>query len=101
MTVGRGCMRRRALILGMAGLPAAGCAITYGREFDTTKVSQIQKGKTTKDEVRAMLGEPASTSVTADFEQWTYAYEKRMPAAIVQEIYGKGTYGRSARPELA
>jgi len=93
-------MRRRALILGMAGLLAAGCAITYGREFDTTKVSQIQKGKTTKDEVRAMLGEPASTSVTADFEQWTYAYEKRMPAAIVQEIYGKGTYGSSARPEL-
>ena len=40
-------MRRRALILGMAGLLAAGCAITYGREFDTTKVSQIQKGKTT------------------------------------------------------
>ena len=93
-------MRRRALILGMAGLLAAGCAITYGLEFDTSKVSQIVKGKTTKEEVRAMLREPASTSMTADFEQWSYAYEKRMPAAIVQEIYGKGTYGSTARPEL-
>ena len=91
---------RKGLTIISIGLIVAGCAITYGREFDTTKVSQIQKGKTTKDEVRAMLGEPASTSVTADFEQWTYAYEKRMPAAIVQEIYGKGTYGSSARPEL-
>jgi outer membrane protein assembly factor BamE (lipoprotein component of BamABCDE complex) len=94
-------MRRRALILLLSLLPfMAGCVITYGREFDTTKVSQIVAGKTTKEEVRAMLGEPASTAVTADFEQWTYAYEKRLPAAIVEEIFGKGTYGSTARPEL-
>lgn len=57
-------------------------------------------GKTTKEEVRAMLGEPASTTMTADFEQWSYAYEKRLPAAIVEEIYGRGTYGSTAQPEL-
>lgn len=93
-------MTRRAFAAGLLALVLSGCAITYGREFDTAKVSQIQKGKTTKDEVRAMLGEPASVTQTADFEQWGYAYEKRMPAAIVQEIYGKGTYGSTARPEL-
>ncbi|MGH9460204.1 MAG: hypothetical protein ACRD1X_03240 [Vicinamibacteria bacterium] len=41
-------MARRALILMLLALMVAGCAITYGREFDTTKVSQIQKGKTVR-----------------------------------------------------
>ena len=60
---------RRTFAAGVLVVMLAGCAITYGREFDTTKVSQIVKGKTTKEEVRAMLGEPATVTQTADFEQ--------------------------------
>ena len=60
---------RKGLTIISIGLIVAGCAITYGREFDTTKVSQIVKGKTTKEEVRAMLGEPATVTQTADFER--------------------------------
>lgn len=34
-------MTGREVVAGVIALLGAGCAITYGREFDTTKVSQI------------------------------------------------------------
>lgn len=45
----------------------AGCASTsYGTKMDQDKVSQIKKGVTTKAEVEALLGLPASISMIGD-----------------------------------
>ena len=43
----------------------AGCA-TAGRQIDQSKFSQIERGKTTRDQVKVILGEPQSLSMTSD-----------------------------------
>jgi outer membrane protein assembly factor BamE (lipoprotein component of BamABCDE complex) len=79
--------RRVATCLAVATLAAAtlaltGCASTsQGRKFDDSYVAQIQKGKTTKAQIRQNLGEPVSTSLSADTETWTYSYS---------DAYGRG-----------
>jgi outer membrane protein assembly factor BamE (lipoprotein component of BamABCDE complex) len=66
-----------AVALGLAG-----CASTaQGRKFDDSYVAQIQKGKTTKAQIRQNFGEPVSTSRSADLETWTYSYS---------DAYGRG-----------
>ncbi len=55
-----------------------GCATaqsTAGRDFDSSKVSQIVKGKTTSDEIFAMFGTPYSKQPEVDGgERWLYSY---------------------------
>ena len=55
-----------------------GCATahsTAGRDFDTSKASQIVKGKTTADELVAMFGKPYSKQPEANGgERWLYSY---------------------------
>jgi outer membrane protein assembly factor BamE (lipoprotein component of BamABCDE complex) len=71
-----------AATLAAASLLLAGCASTaQGRKFDDSYVAQIQKGKTTKAQIRQNLGEPVSTSISADTETWTYSYS---------DAYGRG-----------
>jgi outer membrane protein assembly factor BamE (lipoprotein component of BamABCDE complex) len=56
----------------------SGCAtatFTQGRPFDTSKVSSLQKGTTTKQEVLAWFGEPFTKTVAgSDGETWFYMY---------------------------
>lgn len=56
----------------------AGCAtstVTTGRDFDTTKVPQIEKGKTTDAELTAWLGAPYQKAVLGDgSEIWTWSF---------------------------
>jgi outer membrane protein assembly factor BamE (lipoprotein component of BamABCDE complex) len=56
-----------------------GCATetttTTGKDFDSSKVSQIVKGKTTADEIVAMFGTPYTKQPDADDgEKWEYFY---------------------------
>lgn len=75
------------LILAVA---LAGCAtktIIAGREFDAAKVSDIQKGVTTADELKSLLGRPLTTSVQPDGVVWNY-YWKDGKATTTQSSDG-------------
>lgn len=65
------------LIATAAALSFSGCAGTVisGKSYDSTLVSKIQKGKTTKQEVRMTFGEPVSTKVIDGGEVWNYYYQ--------------------------
>lgn len=67
--------RRRAgaAAVLLAGLVLAGCA-TIGRSFPTASVSQIQMKETTREEVRALFGEPWRTGVEDGLRTWTYGH---------------------------
>jgi outer membrane protein assembly factor BamE (lipoprotein component of BamABCDE complex) len=52
----------------------SGCAQS-GHKFPVERASEIQIGKTTKDEVRSIFGSPVRTANNADgSESWTYVY---------------------------
>lgn len=56
-----------------ATLPACS-TLSQGTKFDDAYVSQIQRGSTTKADIRRHLGEPASITSTSAGEVWTYQY---------------------------
>ena len=55
-----------ALALGLAG------CLTVGRDFPADKVGQIQIGRTTRDDVHRMFGEPWRTGIEDGRRTWTY-----------------------------
>ena len=65
-------------ILAIAALFSFGCAtasFTQGKQFDTTKVSLIEKGKTTASQITDWFGQPFTKTVTgADGETWVYMH---------------------------
>jgi outer membrane protein assembly factor BamE (lipoprotein component of BamABCDE complex) len=73
-------MNKSLLLLGLACALAlfTGCAtatFVTGRDFDSSKVSQITKGKTTAAELTAWVGVPYSKSVNSDgTERWMWLY---------------------------
>jgi len=60
------------LLLLAIGVPL-GCS-TAGAEFDTTKVHNIVKGTTTKNDVRRYFGDPLRIENSPNGEVWTYTY---------------------------
>lgn len=83
----------------MAILSLTGCATsTYsiGKNFASENVSQIVKGKTTKEEITSMFGEPFSKAViSASEEKWTYMHSEGTSKAqsylISMEVKTTGT----------
>ena len=74
-------MRFRLIVLVVAiFLSLAGCATSsysVGKKFASENVSQIIKGKTTSEELLALLGEPYSKTVlSASDEKWIYMYSE-------------------------
>ena len=67
-----------AVLLLAIMVSLTGCAtshMTQGRDFSSSQVQQIQKGKTTKRELIALFGQPFSKSVVdGDTEKWLYFY---------------------------
>lgn len=50
-----------------------GCAqITVGKDFDQTKLDQVVKGKTSKEEVLRIFGEPMEKDAEMGIERWVY-----------------------------
>ncbi len=50
-----------------------GCAhITVGTELDRNKTDQIVKGKTSKEEIEKIFGEPTEKITEAGLERWIY-----------------------------
>lgn len=73
ITLIRGCVLSLAtiLVLNLSG----GIAVS-GETPETTKVSAIQIGTTTKDDVLEMCGPPASTRISESSEHWSYSYQE-------------------------
>ena len=67
-------MPRRALGLVLAAaLGLAGC-LTVGREFPTSEIGHLQIGKTTRDDVQRMFGEPWRSGIEDGRRTWTYGH---------------------------
>jgi outer membrane protein assembly factor BamE (lipoprotein component of BamABCDE complex) len=65
-----------------------------GRSIDSTFVQSIQRGRTTADEVRKALGEPASITTSPDGFVWSYTHWEGKPA-----VFG-ATYSSSSTTQL-
>lgn len=65
----------RALVVAVCVLATASC-MTVGREFPTAEVGQLQIGKTTRDEVHRLFGEPWRTGLEDGRRTWTYGHYK-------------------------
>lgn len=63
----------RGLGLALAALALSAC-LTVGRPFDSSRVGQLQIGKTTRDEVHRMFGEPWRTGLEDGRRTWTYGH---------------------------
>ncbi len=73
-----------ALALGAIELP--GCAISVdqrGKLPDPDRITEVQPGKTTKDQVVKILGSPSSSS-TFDDNTWYYISRKTKQVAFFQ-----------------
>jgi outer membrane protein assembly factor BamE (lipoprotein component of BamABCDE complex) len=72
-------MKARQLARALAGVACAlalTACMTVGREFRTDMVGQIQIGKTTRDEIHRMFGEPWRTGLEDGRRTWTYGHYK-------------------------
>lgn len=59
---------------GLSGCATGGYSV--GKDFNSSAVSQIVKGKTTKDDVVRMFGEPFSKTVASENEEkWMYIHD--------------------------
>ena len=45
-----------------------------GKDFESSKVSQIVKGKTTGDEIVVLFGTPSTEQAAENGETWVYSY---------------------------
>lgn len=55
---------------------AGGCSTpSTGRDFDDAYVARIQRGSTTKAQVRQAFGEPLSVAQHAEGETWTWSFQ--------------------------
>ena len=64
----------RCAAIGVLALAIWGCA-TAGRKIDQAAVEKIQKGQTTKAEVKSLIGAPDQVMKDGDGnETWTYMY---------------------------
>lgn len=66
----------KKIILGaMAAIMLSGCVYT-GTNFDESKLANVQKGITTKQEVISYFGKPSTTTVDSEGNEmlmWTYS----------------------------
>jgi hypothetical protein len=72
-------MSKHLLLIILVGI-LGGCAVnnTVGQKFDTTAVNRIELGKTTENEVIAMLGAPSSEQkLNNGIVVYYYAYGDR------------------------
>ena len=65
-----------------------GC-VTYGRDFGTTPVKNIQPNVTTQKEIFSYFGEPVRKGLDSGNETWTYSYHTYQIGQLVdsKELY--------------
>jgi outer membrane protein assembly factor BamE (lipoprotein component of BamABCDE complex) len=77
---------RTFLFAALIGLAARTPSTSYEEErrdiFDQSRVAQIQKGATTKDNIIELFGEPVVKDLPAKGDEtWTYTYVVRQASA--------------------
>ena len=68
------CIKLFAILLGLSAILIlffSGCA-TIGQDFPASKVSEIETGMTTQDEIRTMFGSPWRIGLEDGQRTWTY-----------------------------
>jgi outer membrane protein assembly factor BamE (lipoprotein component of BamABCDE complex) len=70
--------RLRAVAISGALALLLGC-LGVGSNFPSAAVTKIEKGVSTKKEIRRMFGEPFRTGVDNNYESWTYVYNRWTP----------------------
>ena len=81
-------MSKNLLLIILVGM-LWGCAVnnTVGQKFDTTAVNRIELGKTTENEVIAMLGAPSSQKkLDNGMVVYYYAYGDRKDLGAVSAV---------------
>lgn len=64
-----------ALLLAVSLIGCAASNVTVGRDFPSQNASKIVKGKTTVNELIALVGQPfIKTPISATEERWHYQY---------------------------
>ncbi|HEY9074751.1 MAG TPA: outer membrane protein assembly factor BamE [Desulfobaccales bacterium] len=68
----------RKMVLLILCLFIVGCFSSGNKDImDYTKTSQIQQGKTTKEEARILLGDPNHTTIMPNGDEiWVYSYTR-------------------------
>ncbi|HUA64945.1 MAG TPA: hypothetical protein VME24_03795 [Alphaproteobacteria bacterium] len=62
---------------------------TSGADFDETKIGQIQKGKTTADQIVSLFGEPRSEDIVSPNQiLWRYRYQSTTFVDTYDQING-------------
>jgi outer membrane protein assembly factor BamE (lipoprotein component of BamABCDE complex) len=71
-------MKKYSKFCLILGVLFVGCFSTGNKEImDVSKTDQIQKGKTTKEEARILLGDPNHTTIMPSGEEiWVYSYTR-------------------------
>jgi len=69
----------------MVAVFLSSCAMSRGKNFDSLYVDKIERGVTTKADIRKNIGEPHSVTVSSFGDSWSYQY-LRGPNLI--QIYG-------------
>jgi outer membrane protein assembly factor BamE (lipoprotein component of BamABCDE complex) len=89
------------LVLLLLSGCATGTAIV-GRDFDSSKISQIQKGVTTSSQIQNLLGEPYKKEVISPTEvKWTYFWSHQKLAVVTWSATSPTTYmGQRIRKAL-
>lgn len=65
-----------------------GC-VTYGRNFGTVPVKNIQTNVTTQKEIFSYFGEPVRKGLDSGYETWTYSYHSYQLGQLMdsKELY--------------
>jgi len=66
---------RPAIAAALAALALAGCA-TIGRDFDSTSLSWLKAGETTRTDIQGKIGDPFRVGSDSGDPTWTYGYYK-------------------------
>lgn len=83
---------RVAILYVSAIIFVAGCAnVQQGRDFDATKAQSFKKGKTSREDVIATMGEPSSTGINSDGSFIEYQYITEKMSGNILSGYGIGT----------
>jgi outer membrane protein assembly factor BamE (lipoprotein component of BamABCDE complex) len=82
---------RTLAFAALIGLTASVPNATYGEgpggTFDQSRVEQIQKGSTTKDNIIALFGEPGAKDLPANRDEtWIYTYVVRQISVPSQPL---------------
>jgi len=89
----------KVTMLGVA-LLCSGCW-SYGAKIDDTKLAQIERGKSTRADVEALIGKPATVDFTdSGLEKWIYLHSRsQMRAASLIPVIGIVAGGADTKTE--